>query len=127
MESYSADLARFHTLDAAARRVPQASRGAPHGSGGPGGAAQSGAGTATDGAAGDDPRLREVTQEFEAIFIKQMLDSMRATRDSESDLLHGGMAEEFFEDMLYDEYAKLMAKTGDFGLGEVLYRELSGR
>ncbi|GEM_PF-2358744 len=110
MESYSADLARFQTLDAAARRPPQTARGP----------AQAPVG-------GDDARLREVTQEFEAIFIKQMLDSMRETRDSEADLLHGGMAEEFFEDMLYDEYAKLMAKTGDFGLGEVLYRELSGR
>ncbi len=109
MESYAADLARFHGINPAAGGVPAvAAQGRLH-------------------PEGEDRRLREVTQEFEALFVKQMLDAMRATRDTDSDMLHGGMAEDFFEDMLYTEYAKIMAKTGDFGLGEVLYRELASR
>jgi hypothetical protein len=46
--------------------------------------------------------LFRVCQEFEAIFIKQMLNSMRRTVEK-AGLLEGGLAEEFFEDMLYDE------------------------
>ncbi len=123
MESYSADLARFHALDAAARRTPTVPQAAARRPAGSAGTEQPGSGNAAAG--GEDQRLREVTQEFEALFIKQMLDSMRATRDTDADMLHGGMAEEFFEDMLYDEYAKLMAKTGDFGLAEVIYQQLA--
>jgi flagellar protein FlgJ len=69
-------------------------------------------------------RLYEVSQEFEAIFIKQMLNVMRKTVNK-SGLIDGGMAEEIFEDMLYDEYALNMAKTAQFGLADSIYRQLS--
>ncbi|MDR3200218.1 MAG: rod-binding protein [Spirochaetales bacterium] len=65
-------------------------------------------------------KLREASQDFEAIFIKQMLDAMRKTLPK-GGLLDGGMAEEIFEDMLYEERAKLMAKTGSFGIADMLY------
>ena len=55
-----------------------------------------------------------------------MLDSMRKTINH-SGLLKKGMGEDIFEDMLYDNYAKKMAKAGDFGLKEVLYKELSNQ
>jgi len=35
------------------------------------------------------------------------------------------MAEDIFKDMIYDEYAKKMSKTGDFGIKEILYKQLS--
>ena len=44
--------------------------------------------------------LYKVSVEFEALFIKQMLDVMRKTVKKEG-LLNGGMSEEIFEDMLY--------------------------
>jgi flagellar protein FlgJ len=69
-------------------------------------------------------KLYGVCQEFEAIFIKQMLNVMRKTVHK-SGLMDGGMAEEIFEDMLYDEYALKMAQSGQFGLSDMLYRELS--
>jgi flagellar protein FlgJ len=53
-----------------------------------------------------------------------MLKVMRDTVP-ESGLLDGGMAEDIFEDMLYDEYALKMARTAGFGLSDTLYRELS--
>lgn len=53
----------------------------------------------------NDRRLKEACSDFEAIFIKQMLDSMRKTV-SKSGLMGGGMAEDIFEDMLYEKYAE---------------------
>jgi peptidoglycan hydrolase FlgJ len=69
--------------------------------------------------------LKEVTQEFEALLIKQMLNAMKKTI-TKSGLNDGGMAENIFEDFLYDEYSKIMAKTGDFGIANILYKQLNG-
>ena len=72
----------------------------------------------------NDEKVKQACSDFEAIFIKQRLDSMRKTVDKTS-LLGGGMAEDIFEDMIYDEYAKKMSKTGDFGIKDMLYKQLS--
>ena len=69
-------------------------------------------------------KLYKVSQEFEAIFIKQMLNVMRKSV-SKTGLLDGGMAEEIFEDMLYDEYAQKMAESGSFGIADMIYRQLN--
>jgi Rod binding domain-containing protein len=69
-------------------------------------------------------RLYKVSQEFEAIFIKQMLNVMRKSV-SKTGLMDGGMAEEIFEDMLYDEYAQKMAESGSFGIADMIYRQLN--
>jgi flagellar protein FlgJ len=71
--------------------------------------------------------LYKVCQDFEALFIKQMLDVMRKTINKQDDLLNGGMSQEIFEDMLYDEYAKKMAQTAQFGLAEMIYRQVSSK
>ncbi len=73
---------------------------------------------------GRDAELREVCEEFEAIFVKQMLKSMKNTVNK-SGLLNGGFAEEIYDDMLTDEYAKKMTKTAHFGIADSLYRQLS--
>ena len=65
-------------------------------------------------------KLKEASQDFEAIFIKQMLDAMRKTLPK-GGLIDGGMAENIFEDMLYEERAKIMAKTGSIGIADMLY------
>jgi Rod binding domain-containing protein len=90
-------------------------------------AVRPGAGARTTGGRGVDrsSKLYKVSQEFEAILIKQMLNAMRKSV-SKSGLLDGGMAEEFFEDMLYDEYAKKMAGSAGFGLADMIVRQLSG-
>lgn len=71
-------------------------------------------------------KLFKVCQEFEAIFIKQMLNVMRKTV-VKNELFHGGFVEEIFEDMLYDDYSKKMAQTGHFGLSEMLYKQLDNQ
>jgi flagellar protein FlgJ len=72
----------------------------------------------------DDARLAEVAEDFEALFVEQMLSSMRDTLNKESRMLHGGMGEDYFEDMLYTEYARVMAKRTDFGISEMIRESL---
>lgn len=71
--------------------------------------------------------LYKAAEDFEAIFIKQMLDVMRKTVHKEDDLLNGGMSQDIYEDMLYTEYAKKMASTAQFGLAETIYRQMSSK
>ena len=71
--------------------------------------------------------LYKVSQDFESLFIKQMLDVMRKTIHKEDDLLNGGLGQDVYEDMLYDEYAKKMAATAQFGLADMIYRQLSSK
>lgn len=74
---------------------------------------------------GDDKeRLREVASDFEAIFVKQMLDSMRDTLNPENRLVDAGFAGEIYDDMLYDEYARIMARTGSIGLADLIVKQL---
>lgn len=74
----------------------------------------------------ENAKLKEACKDFESLFIKQMLDTMRKTVQK-GELLNGGQAEEIFEDMLYDEYASAMADSGDFGISKMMYSELAGR
>lgn len=73
---------------------------------------------------GQNTALRKACEDFEAIFVKEMLKSMKSTINK-SGLLDGGFAEEIYDDMLYDEYAKKMTKTANFGIAETLYKQLS--
>ncbi len=69
-------------------------------------------------------KLKDACRDFESLFIKQMLDSMKKTVNK-SGLLDGGMAEDIFEDMLYDEYATKMADTANLGIAKMMYKQLS--
>ena len=68
--------------------------------------------------------MKKACDDFEAIFIKMMLDSMKATVPERS-LVKKNQGEEYFEDMLYDEYAKSMSQTDEFGLSEAMYRQMT--
>jgi peptidoglycan hydrolase FlgJ len=70
-------------------------------------------------------RLKQACTEFEALFIKQMLDSMRKTINKQDDMIKPGIADNIFQDMLYDEYSRKMAKTGDFGIADMLYKQFT--
>jgi flagellar protein FlgJ len=73
-----------------------------------------------------DEKLMNVCIEMESLFVARMLKEMRNTVHKNA-LLHGGFAEEVFEDMLYDEYALRLSKTSNLGLAKMLYEELSKR
>jgi flagellar protein FlgJ len=69
-------------------------------------------------------KLMEVAHEFEAIFIKQLLNVLRRSIPKNG-LFYGGFGEEIFTDMLYNEYAKLMSKNFKFGLATKIYEQMS--
>lgn len=70
-------------------------------------------------------QLREVAQEFEALFVKMMLDAMLDSRNKENNLAHGGLAEDIFEDLLYTEYSRTIARSGDFGIADMIVNQFS--
>jgi flagellar protein FlgJ len=70
-------------------------------------------------------KLLEACYEMEALFIGTMLKQMRKTIE-ESDFFGKSLAKEIFSDMLYDEYAKLMAKSDQIGLARQIYKQLLG-
>jgi len=76
--------------------------------------------------AAEDKKLREACQEFESFFMYLVMKEMRKTVP-ETELFHGGKAEEIFRDMLDEEMAKEMSKpsVGGFGLGQMLYQQLA--
>ena len=73
---------------------------------------------------GESEELRRVTREFEALFVKIMLDSMRETLDGDG-LIPKNAGEKLFEDRLYDEYAKKISRSADLGLAAMMYNQLS--
>lgn len=70
-----------------------------------------------------DKKLYKACQDFEAIFVKQMISSMKKTVEK-SGMLDGGFAEDVYEDMLYDEYAQKIAANARLGISDMLYRQL---
>ena len=68
-------------------------------------------------------KLYEVCLELETILIKNLIKSMRSTVQKNS-LIDTGFAGEIYEDMLYDEYSKTLARNASFGFAEMAYRDL---
>ncbi len=71
----------------------------------------------------DEAKLRDAANDFEAIFINQMLKTMRKT-SFESDLLPKSEGEKVFQSLLDEQYAQISAKSGSLGLGEMIYQQL---
>lgn len=70
--------------------------------------------------------LYEQCRELETFVVKALLEGMRKTVQK-SGLTDAGFAGKMYEDMLYDEYAKSLARNSGFGLADQAYLELSGR
>ena len=72
----------------------------------------------------DEKKLKEACRNFEAVFVNMMFSQMRSTIQK-TDLMGGGFAEQTFEDMLYDNYSKEIAKGPGIGLADIMYKQLS--
>ena len=86
--------------------------------------------TPPSGAPGSNPepqdaRLREAAQAFEAVFVRQMIGSMRQARLGE-DLL-GSDAADQFRDMADARLADTMAERGSLGIAEMLLNQFQRR
>jgi flagellar protein FlgJ len=72
----------------------------------------------------DDPKaLREVARQFESIFTKMMLTSMR--KASFGDPLFGSDQADQYQDMMDDQLSLELSKGKGLGLGDMLIRQLS--
>jgi flagellar protein FlgJ len=76
-------------------------------------------------AGSDAPRsdaLRHAAQEFEAIFLAQVLGTMSQGLGGD-DLLGDGQ-DDVFRDMLNEEIAKLISRSGGIGVADAVLREM---
>ena len=82
---------------------------------------------ATPGAgAGKRADMKAAAEAFEAVFLRQMIGSMRQAKLSEDDLF-GNSAGEQFRDMSDAKVAEEMAEGGGFGIAELLLKQFDQR
>ena len=68
--------------------------------------------------------LREVAEQFEAIFINQFLAQSRKTKLAED--LFGNKGTETYNSLLDQERAEQLASSVDLGIADALVRQLGG-
>jgi len=71
-----------------------------------------------------DAKKWKAAQDFEAMFIHQMLKSMRNTVPKDEEM---SSARRIFTEMLDEQIANSAGRTGHFGLAQIIYKELAGR
>ena len=69
-------------------------------------------------------QLKAAAKAFEAVFLRQMIGSMRQASLGED--IMGGRAAEQFRDMSDSKLADSMAQTGGFGIAELLLKQFDG-
>jgi len=67
--------------------------------------------------------MRRAAEEFESVFLAEMLAPMFESLDTEG-LGGGGMGEQMFRPMLVERYAEAISKSGGVGLADHIVREL---
>jgi peptidoglycan hydrolase FlgJ len=72
----------------------------------------------------EDEALRKAVAGFEAMFVNQMFQAMRRSVP-ESKLFGSGSGEKTFREMLDMEWSNQIAEAGGFGIGEMLYRQIT--
>lgn len=68
-------------------------------------------------------RLRKAAQNFEAIFIRKLLSTMRSTM-SEGSMYGSGVAGDIYGDIVENAVADIMSERSMLGISEVLYRTM---
>ena len=80
------------------------------------------------GSAGNDKAaaLKQVCQDFEAVFINTLFKEMRSTVPDEG-YLGDGPGKEIFQEMMDSEVSRQMARQGGLGLGRQLYEQFQAQ
>lgn len=68
-------------------------------------------------------KTKAAAQDFEAVFISQMLTHMFEGIKTDG-MFGGGNAEDIFRSMMVDEYGKMMSKNGGVGLSDSVMAEM---
>ena len=69
-------------------------------------------------------RMRHTAQEFESVFLNEMLSPMFEGLSTDG-LGGGGVGEEMFRPMLIDRYAQAVTHAGGIGIADQIMRELT--
>lgn len=69
------------------------------------------------------PEIRRAAEEFESVFLSEMLAPMFDGLQTDG-LGGGGMGEEIFRPMLVERYAQSISKAGGIGLADHIVQEL---
>lgn len=72
---------------------------------------------------GDVAAARAAAEQFEAVFIAQMLTPMFAGLSTDGPF-GGGRGEEVFRGQLLDQYGRMIAGNGGLGIAEALTRDI---
>ena len=65
--------------------------------------------------------LKDVTQQFEAIFLNQLLKQARKSNISEG--IFNSEAEKTFNSLIDQEYSDILSKRSNFGISEALFNQ----
>ncbi|MBL4615581.1 MAG: rod-binding protein [Magnetovibrio sp.] len=68
-------------------------------------------------------KLRETAQDFEAVFLSQMMKPMFEGIQTDGPF-GGGQAEQMYRDLMVDEYGKSIAKAGGIGIADAVFKEM---
>ena len=83
-------------------------------------------GALADPKASELDKLKAAAKQFESVFTRQMLKSMRAAKLSEDDLF-GSDATDQFRDMQDSNFADQMSGKGSLGIGDLLVKQFEAR
>jgi flagellar protein FlgJ len=76
----------------------------------------------------DTKKLKQAAQQFESVFVQQVLEMMDKTIDRENSMLSGGSSEQYWRSMFNEEVAKSMCTSpqgSGFGLAESIYKQMA--
>jgi flagellar protein FlgJ len=68
-------------------------------------------------------KITEKSEEFEAVFLSQMLSHMFDGVETDENF-GGGEGEDMVKSLLTDEYGKLIARTGGIGIADQVKKEM---
>lgn len=68
-------------------------------------------------------KLRKAAGDFEAIFVRQILKSMRSTLIS-GGMFGSGSVGEIYSDMMDNAISEKIAERGDMGLADIIYKQM---
>jgi flagellar protein FlgJ len=85
------------------------------------------AGTAVTTPNAAQRKLKDAAQQFESFFVGYLLKEMRkgSASDEKGGLFTPSEGEKVFRDMMDDETARSISKTGQLGMADLLYKELA--
>lgn len=70
-----------------------------------------------------EAQITEKAEEFEAVFLSQMLSHMFDGVET-NEMFGGGHGEDVYKSMMVDEYGKIIAKSGGIGLADHVKAEM---